>query len=423
MITAIKVYDMLKRQIVFLALIGALSANAASVPSANADWVLADLRAVANSPNYYWAWTYEWLNHAGVTGDMRNVVEKDGVFVPKPLSEVELVCDIQKRTGGRTAVLNYADLASLVGTWHPERYYKVNRAGMTAAVKKQWAEFRGVMVFNWHMDHPYCTNGFKKASYRFKGEGEDRNIVRQILDGTGRPCGTGCMTGVTERKPFANPREWYLDSLKDVADFFNGLVDEATGEKIPVILRYPHEMDGDWFWWGRNWCTVDEFRRLCRMEADFLREKCPGQIIFAYTPDRTWSEFGSEGDEGNTFLAYYPGDRYVDIIGLDDYSIGNGVDAEKALVETVRKLRLMTAFAERRGKIVAISESGGKERRDDFWMYLHRAATADGVKCAFANTWWGKYGTTPNTAKEAANQMVFLSNPNVLLSDSRRNRK
>ena len=51
------------------------------------------------------------------------------------------------------------------------------------------------------------------------------------------------------------------------------------------------------------------------------------------------------------------------------------------------------------------------------------AATADGVKCAFANTWWGKYGTMPNTAKEAANQMEFISNPNVLLSDSRRNRK
>ena len=28
----------------------------------------------------------------------------------------------------------------------------------------------------------------------------------------------------------------------------NGLVD-ASGRPIPVILRYPHEMDGGWFWW------------------------------------------------------------------------------------------------------------------------------------------------------------------------------
>ena len=413
----------MKMHIVIFAVISALLVNANPKPRSNVDWVLSDLRNVANSPNYYWAWTYEWLNHSGVKGDMRHVVERDGVFLPKPISEVELVCDVQKRTGGRTAVLNYADLASLVGTWHPERYYKVNRAGMTAAIRKQWAQFRGVMVFNWHMDHPYCTNGFKKASYRFKSEGVDRNVVRQILDGTGRPCGAGCMTPIAERKLFANPREWYFDSLKDIADFFNGLVDETTGEKIPVILRYPHEMDGDWFWWGRTWCTADEFRRLCHMEADYLRAKCPGQIIFAYTPDKTWSEFGSEGSEGNTFLTYYPGDGYVDIIGIDDYSIGNGENAEKALAETVRKLRLMTAFAERRGKIVAISESGGKNRRDDFWTFLHRAATADGVKCAFANTWWGKYGTTPNTAKEANYQKEFISNPCVLLSDSRKNEK
>ena len=64
-------------------------------------------------------------------------------------------------------------------------------------------------------------------------------------------------------------------STKDVADFFNGLVDEKTGKKIPVILRYPHEMDGNWFWWGRGWSTAEEFRRFCRMEADYLREKCP----------------------------------------------------------------------------------------------------------------------------------------------------
>ena len=142
--------------------------------------------------------------------------------------------------------------------------------------------------------------------------------------------------------------------LKQQRDHLHELVDEKTGKKIPVILRYPHEMDGDWFWWGRGWCTTEEFRRFCRMEADYLRAKCPGQILFAYTPDRTWKKFGKEGDTNNTFLAYYPGDRYVDILGIDDYSIGHGDDtkAEAALAETVRKLRLMTSFAKERRQVV-----------------------------------------------------------------------
>ena len=180
-------------------------------------------------------------------------------------------------------------------------------------------------------------------------------------------------------------------------------------------------MDGNWFWWGRSWCTPEEFRAFCRKQADYLRKMCPGQILFAYTPDKTWNDFGNEGDTGNTFLAYYPGDKYVDIIGIDDYSIGHGDDTkvEKALTETVRKLRLLTEFAESRKQAVVISEAGGKNKRKDFWSFLHRAATAKGVKCAFANTWAGEWGTVPETPQEAENQKDFTSNPSVLMEQKK----
>ena len=213
-----------------------------------------------------------------------------------------------------------------------------------------------------------------------------------------------------------------MSSLEDVADFFNGLVDEKTGKKIPVILRYPHEMDGNWFWWGRTWCTAEEYRKLCMATAGYLRKKCQGQILFAYTPDKTWKDFGFEGDTNNTFLAYYPGDKYVDIIGIDDYGIGHGGDdakAEAVLAATIRRLRLMTDFAKPRGQVVCISESGGKNKRKDFWTYLHRAATAEGVNCAFVNTWSGTWGTTPETPEEAENQKAFASNPAVLMEGVR----
>ncbi len=49
-----------------------------------------------------------------------------------------------------------------------------------------------------------------------------------------------------------------------------------------------------------------------------------------YTPDRQWKAFGREGDAANTFLARYPGDAYTDVIGIDDYGIGNGKTVEQA---------------------------------------------------------------------------------------------
>lgn len=418
-----------KMRVGFRALPCALALGAACLGAGASpkDDVLVRLCQTAESPSYYWAWTYPWLNHGDCKGDRRHVVEKDGRFLPKPTDEVTLECVYQKFSGGRRAVINYADLASLVGTWHPDRYYRVNRAGMMAVVKRQWKEFGGVMVFNWHMDHPYCTNGYPQASYRFKSDGENRNVIRQILDGTGEPCGAETMFARNVRPAFANPRDWFFASLKDVADFFNGLMDE-DGRKIPVILRYPHECDGKWFWWGRTWCTTDEFRRFCRMEADYLRKACgEGQILFAYTPDKTWKEFGREGDSANTFLAYYPGDAYVDILGIDDYSIGNGDDrqVENSLRQTVSKLRLLTDFAVARGKVVCISESGGDRKRDDFFTWLHRAATAPGVKVAFVNTWAGRYGSLPATSASEADEKAFAARPQVLMEDAhnRLNRK
>ena len=398
-----------------------LPAYPAPAPGSGAARVLEKLKAVAESPRYYWAWTHTLVNPWPWNGDARHAVAKDGGYVPKPTADVNLKFGYEKYADGKRTVINYSDLAAVTGTWHPPIYYTANRASLTAAIKKQWQEFGGLAVFSWHMDQPYCTNGFKKASYRFKSSGVDRNVIRQILDGTGGPCGTGCIDGKSYRKPFPNPRAWYMASLKDIADFFKGLVDDETGERIPIIMRYGHEMDGGWFWWGRGWCTADEFRRFSRMTADYLRKECgEGQLLFAYTPDRTWRDFGKEGDSGNTFLAYYPGDTYVDIVGLDDYSIGQGDDkkAAAAFAETVRKLRLMSDFAKARGLVAALTETGGRNKRDDFWAYLHRVMTAEGVRCAFVDTWGGVYGTVPDTPASEQDEIAFSRRPEVLMDRS-----
>ena len=386
------------------------------------DAVMARLREVANSKSYYWAWTHPWLEVWGKDGDATFAVQgSDGTFRPKRTDDVRLSSGYQKYAGGERPLIAYSDLAALAGTWHSERYYAVNRATMTAAIRRYWRELGGLMVFSWHMDQPYCTNGFPQASYRYKSTGDDRNVIRQILDGTGGPCGTDTLERKNARPPCANPREWYMRRIGEIADFVNGLVDEETGERIPVIIRHAHECDGNWFWWGRTWCSADEYRRFSRLTADLLRERCGAdRLIFAYTPDRTWTEFGQEGDSENTFLAYYPGDRYVDILGLDDYSIGQGDDAkaEASFKETLRKLRLMSDFAAARGQVAAISETGGTKKRDDFWRYVHRLMTADGVNLAFVDTWSGCYGMIPDTPASEKDEIAFAARRETLLEGS-----
>ena len=409
------------RMLFFLLAVAVLPAAAAPAPGSNAERVLARLREVADSPNYYWAWTHPWMDAWNRKGDTRFAVKTEKGFEPLPTDKVKLACGYSKYADGRLVAIGYSDLAAVAGTWHSQQYYAANRATLTAAIKRHWREYGGITVFSWHMDQPYCTNGFRQASYRFKSGGADRNVIRQILDGTGGPCGTDSIERRNHRPPFPNPRAWYMSALKDIAEFFNGLVDEETGEKIPVVMRYGHEMDGAWFWWGRTWCEPAEFRAFSRLTADYLRAACgEGQILFAYTVDRTWHDFGKEGDTANTFLAYYPGEKYVDVVGLDDYSIARGCDSdakvEKAKAETVRKLRLISDFAKAHGHVAALTETGGKNKRDDFWVHLHGILTAEGVRCAFVDTWGGCYGTVPDTPASEQDEIAFARRPQVLMA-------
>ena len=153
------------------------------------------------------------------------------------------------------------------------------------------------------------------------------------------------------------------------------------------------------------------------MTADYLREKCGRDyLLFAYTPDRTWKEMGAEGDGGHNFLSWYPGDAYVDVLGFDDYSIGKGNTAAKAeenFNETLRKLRLVSVFAREHGKVCGITETGCKDANDDFWTRLLRLATAEGVACAFVNTWGGPW-TLPANEAGIQDQRRFIDSGSVL---------
>ena len=49
----------------------------------------------------------------------------------------------------------------------------------------------------------------------------------------------------------------YTSWLDRVAGFINSLKGK-NGEPIPVILRLFHELNGGWFWWGKNQCSPEE---------------------------------------------------------------------------------------------------------------------------------------------------------------------
>jgi mannan endo-1,4-beta-mannosidase len=83
---------------------------------------------------------------------------------------------------------------------------------------------------------------------------------------------------------------------------------ELNEAGVVVLWRPFHEMNGGWFWWGAK--EPDTFIIVWRHMFDYLtKTKGLDNLLWVYSPNH-----------GEKTAAYYPGDRFVDLVGLDAYT-------------------------------------------------------------------------------------------------------
>lgn len=102
----------------------------------------------------------------------------------------------------------------------------------------------------------------------------------------------------------------WLDRLAQFAMDLKG----SDGKLIPVIFRPYHEHTQTWSWWGRSCTTESEFVRLWQFTISYLRDtKGVHNFIYAISPQMDSPKGRSD------FLFRWPGNEYVDFIGMDCY--------------------------------------------------------------------------------------------------------
>lgn len=183
----------------------------------------------------------------------------------------------------------------------------------------------------------------------------------------------------------------FVEQLDLMADFLKGLKSWLT--KIPVIIRPWHEHNGGWFWWGKGHCTEQEYIALFRFTVDYLKnEKDIHHVLYAFSPDRSQLQLDSL-QEARYFYGY-PGDEYVDIIGLDNYAdvgrIGGMDDTGTQQKNFVKSLQLITHIAEERKKVAALSETGLEGVTESNWFtqrILLPITEEDSIRIAWVLVW------------------------------------
>ncbi|MBN2009632.1 T9SS type A sorting domain-containing protein [candidate division KSB1 bacterium] len=141
---------------------------------------------------------------------------------------------------------------------------------------------------------------------------------------------------------------FYKEKLWRIARYLKRLRG-SKGQSIPVIFRPYHENHGDWFWWGAEHCTQQEFVELWQFTVSYLRDSLNvHSLLYAYSPN----DFTNKSE----YLERYPGDDYVDIIGHDQYSKGVITEAKKS--DFVNEIRVVVELAEEKEKLPALTETG-----------------------------------------------------------------
>jgi hypothetical protein len=134
-----------------------------------------------------------------------------------------------------------------------------------------------------------------------------------------------------------------LDPVRD-DDYLRGWMEAAGRTKGPIFLRYASEMNGTWQAYSGD---PQEFIDKWRLVTRIARELAPNVIM-------VWCPFATPQ---STIASYYPGDAWVDWVGVNIYSVHHydGDPAKPAIDDPREHLRYVyNLYAHR--KPIAVCE-------------------------------------------------------------------
>ncbi len=168
------------------------------------------------------------------------------------------------------------------------------------------------------------------------------------------------------QKALADPKSPdYALLLRDIDSIAVPLKTLADAH-VPLLWRPLHEAEGGWFWWGAK--GPEPFKQLWRLMYDRLTN-------VHHLHNLIWVD--SSG--GNP--AWYPGDAYVDVIGIDSYP-SDITDPLSATWDTLEK-------EDGGKKLLALTEFGGVPDIVKMRRY--------GVRWSYFVSWTGDLGPKKNT--------------------------
>ena len=252
---------------------------------------------------------------------------------------------VQDKSGGKYPGLfssDFGDFALRDLDYSEERIHELR--GRLVDVIAEYADQGSLIMLSYHMCPPDEVDG----------------------------CGYNVMAGYSDGNPYP---EWRIDEILTEGTELNQThikrLDDMAGhlktlknKGINVIWRPFHEMNGPWFWWGKQHRYVELYRQ---MHTRFSEVHQLDNLIWA------WSVNYWNTEQEENPARYYPGHDVVDLIGADIY-ISHGHSYDVSMYDELLDIG-------EHNKPMAITENGALPD----WPQMAR----EQPKWAFWATWFG----------------------------------
>ena len=203
-----------------------------------------------------------------------------------PLAGSTRLAGAEKLTGHYPAVFGQDFGFSAAGTWDGTNF---RQQIVDEAIRRHSEGF--VITLMWHAVRPV----------------EDEPVVfEQSIEGR-----------LTEREwqELVTPGMEVHERWKSQVDVIAWFLKQLREASVPVLWRPYHEMNGGWFWWGRQ-AGESGYRKLCRMLFERL-------VYFHGLNNLLWVFNANEVRENvDPYERYYPGAEVVDVLATDVYRGG-----------------------------------------------------------------------------------------------------
>lgn len=173
----------------------------------------------------------------------------------------------------------------------------------------------------------------------------------------------------------------FLGWLDNLAAMANDLKDD-DGTLIPVLFRPFHEHTQSWSWWGTSRSNETQFIELWKMTIKYLRDtKGVHNFLYAISPQMD-SNYGT-GTRAR-LLTRWPGDEWVDFIGMDCYH-GSNYNAFTS------NLTAIDALSQEKTKPCGVTETGQEAFTAANYWSNGVVAPFSGKKVGMVVMWRNKY--------------------------------